>query len=67
MSWEGQVENGCLGTKTWTYQVEGDVAGVLIEQVCYERDGDEENPYSCGFGEDPQDGLGMNKVKIIPI
>lgn len=51
--------------KTWTYQVEGDVSGCLVNQVDDERDEDEEDPDSSGFNEDSQDGLRVNKVSII--
>lgn len=56
-----------MNMKTWTYQVQDDVAGVLIEEVDDEREGDKENPYSGGFDEDPQDRLPVNKVRIILI
>jgi hypothetical protein len=48
-----------------TYQVEGDVEGVLVAQVGHKGDEDEENPHPGGFDEDPQDGLRVNKVTTI--
>ena len=50
---------------TWTYRVEDDVAGILVGQVDYECEEDEENPYCNGIDEDPQDGLRVNEVSII--
>lgn len=48
--------------KTWTYQIEEDVRGILVGKVDHEGDEDEENPHSGGFNEDPQDGLRVKRV-----
>lgn len=51
--------------KIWTYQIQEDETGVPTERVDYGCDEDKVNPYSSGFDGDPQDGLRVNKVKII--
>ena len=51
--------------KPQTYEIEEDVRCVFVGQVDHEGDEDEENPYSGGFNEDPQDGLQVNKVNAI--